>query len=252
MRPAIAISCQRIEAGRLWKLEPALAVVSDYVDAVWRAGGLPVPVYPTGDPTKEAAEVLENVAGVILIGGLDVASERYGQPLHQATRPAPDDQEDFEFALLRGALAGALPTLCICRGLQVLNVALGGTLHQHITDSPGLGAHGVPSGGGGSDNSYQVHPESLLAEVMGTDSPTGRCHHHQAVDEVAPGLVVNARTEDGTVEGLERADRGDSWLLGVQWHPEETAAADPANQALFDQLVAAARHAVGRLQQSRG
>jgi gamma-glutamyl-gamma-aminobutyrate hydrolase PuuD len=240
MRPAIAISCQRLPVGKVWKLEPALAVVSDYVDAVWRAGGLPVPIFPTGEAVAEAGEVLDSVAGVILIGGFDVDPARYGQPSHDATKAAPVDQEDFEFALLRGALDRALPTLCICRGLQVLNVALGGSLHQHITGAPGLGLHGIPSGGGGADNDYQVVPDSLLAEVMGTNGPSGRCHHHQAVDEVAPGLVVSARTADGTVEALERDSRGGSWLLAVQWHPEETAAADPANQALFDHLVAAA------------
>ncbi len=239
MRPPIAITCQRLPAPKVWKLEDALAVVSDYVDAVWRAGGLPVPVFPTGDPAAAAADVAENVAGVILIGGLDVAPRRFGQHQHEATRPAPDDQETFELALLDAAIERDLPTLCICRGMQLLNVAFRGTLHQHITGAPGLGAHGVPSGGGGADNTYIAEPGSMLAQVMGTTSPSGRCHHHQAVDAVGDGLVVTARTADGTVEALERSGDGGSWLLAVQWHPEETAASDPANQALFDHLVAA-------------
>ncbi|MEZ5322604.1 MAG: gamma-glutamyl-gamma-aminobutyrate hydrolase family protein [Microthrixaceae bacterium] len=136
--------------------------------------------------------------------------------------------------------AARLPVLCICRGLQLLNVAFGGTMRQHITGSPGVGEHGVPLGGGGATNRYELSPGSLAEAVMGTASPAGRCHHHQAVGEVGEGLVVTGRTADGVVEVMELADAG-SWLLAVQWHPEETAATDPANQALFDHLVAAAR-----------
>jgi len=240
VRPLIALTCQRLEPGQVWKLEPALAIISDYVDAIWRAGGMPLPVFPTGDPTTEAIEVLDHVGGVIAIGGLDVDPARYGQAPHEATMAAPAPQEDFELALLRGAIDRGTPLLCICRGLQLLNVALGGTLHQHITGAEGLGVHGIPNGGGGANNTYLVEPESLLATVLGA-SPSGRCHHHQSVDAVAPGLRVTARTADGTVEGMEWAEPG-PWMLAVQWHPEETAATDPANQALFDHLVAAARH----------
>ena len=143
-----------------------------------------------------------------------------------------------------GALDRGTPLLAICRGTQLLNVALDGTLHQHITGRDGLQAHGVPNGGGGTTNDYLLDEGSLVAEVMGGVTASGRCHHHQAVDEVAPGLVVTGRTADGTVEVLELADAA-SWMLAVQWHPEETAASDAQNQALFDALVAeaAARNA---------
>jgi len=240
MRPTIAVTCQRLEPGRVWKLEPALAVISDYVDAVWRAGGFPVPVLPTGDPDTEAAEVLDHSDGVILIGGFDVDPRRYGREPHEATMAAPEPQELFELSLLRQALDRAVPTLCICRGLQLLNVALGGTLHQHITAAVGLDPHGIPNGGGGVSNTITIEAGSLAAEVLGGGAVVGRCHHHQAVDEVAPGLVVTGRAADGTVEVLEAADPK-GWLLGVQWHPEETAATDAANQALFEHLVEAAR-----------
>jgi putative glutamine amidotransferase len=244
-RPLIALTCQRLEPGRVWKLEPALAVISDYVDAIWRAGGFPVPVFPLGEPAVEAAEVLDHADGVILIGGFDVDPTRYGQPPHERTQPAPVDQEEFELALLRSALERGTPTLCICRGVQLLNVAWGGTLDQHIGGQAGRDPHGIPNGGGGHSNAIKLEPGSLADTVMGTDGRAGevvgRCHHHQAVADVAPGLVVTGRTADGTVEVIERAEPG-SWLLGVQWHPEETAATDPQNQALFDHLVTAARH----------
>jgi len=244
-RPLIAVTCQRYPAGKLYKLEPAFAVISDYVDAVWRAGGLPVPVFPlpdtvpngsAGDAVANAAEVLDEADGVIVIGGLDVDPARYGQERHEATLPAPAEQEDFEIAMIEGALDRGTPLLAICRGTQLLNVALDGTLHQHITGRDGLHAHGIPNGGGGTTNDYRLDDGSLVAEVMGGPTASGRCHHHQAVDAVAPGLVVTGRTADGTVEVLELAEPR-SWMLAVQWHPEETAATDPQNQALFDALV---------------
>lgn len=246
-RPLIAITCQRHPAGKLYKLEPAIAVISDYVDAVWRAGGMPMPVFPvpgtnadgSGDAATNAATVLDQVDGVVAIGGLDVDPGRYGQDPHETTVPAPTDQEDFEVAMIEGALDRGTPLLAICRGTQLLNVALDGTLHQHITGRDGLGAHGIPSGGGGTTNDYLLADGSLVAEVMGGATASGRCHHHQAVDQVAPGLVVTGRTADGTVEVLELADAA-SWMLAVQWHPEETAATDAQNQALFDALVAEA------------
>lgn len=239
MRPLIALSCQRLPPGRVWKLEPALAIISDYIDAVWRAGGLPIPVFPQGDASVAAADVLEHSDGVIAIGGMDVDPARYGQTPHETLMPAPADQEDFEIALITGALDRRIPLLAICRGTQLLNVAMDGTLHQHITGRDGLGEHGIPNGGGGSLNDYVLSEGSLAATVMGGATASGRCHHHQAVDQVAPGLIVTGRTADGTVEVLELADP-DTWMLAVQWHPEETAATDPQNQALFDALVAEA------------
>lgn len=242
-RPLIAITCQRYPAGKLYKLEPTFSVIADYVDSVWRAGGLPVPVFPLPDAESDAvanaSDILDQAAGVIAIGGLDVDPARYGQERHETTLPASVEQEDFEVAMIEGALDRGTPLLAICRGTQLLNVALDGTLHQHITGRDGLQAHGIPNGGGGTTNDYLLIEGSLVAEVMGGETASGRCHHHQAVDQVAPGLIVTGRTADGTVEVLELADAA-SWMLAVQWHPEETAATDPQNQALFDALVAEA------------
>ena len=235
-RPTIALSCQRREPGNAFKLEPGLAIVSYYTDAVWRAGGLPVPLFPTGDPDSDAAEVLDSADGVILIGGYDIDPARYGQPAHEATQIADPALEEFELALLRHSLERRVPVLAICRGLQLLNVAFGGTLHQHITEDDDFESHGVPYGGGGTTNEYRVEPGSRLAGLVGTRT-SGRCHHHQAVDRIGEGLVVVARTDDGTVEGLELESPEDRWLTSVQWHPEETAATQADSQALFNGLV---------------
>ena len=239
-RPVIAITCQRRRPGNTFPLEPALVVISDYVDAVWRSGGLPVPIFPEphGDASAIAAAVLDEVHGVVAIGGRDVSPERYGQNRQDTTAPAWSAQEDFEAAIIEQALKRRAPLLAICRGMQLLNVVLGGTLHQHITGAPGWGAHGVPNGGGGTHNEFRLAAGSLAAAVMGDEKVSGNCHHHQAVDVVAPGLRVTGSTADGGIEVLELLDPT-SWMLAVQWHPEETAAADPANQALFDALVRA-------------
>lgn len=239
-RPVIAITCQRRRPGDTFPLEPALVVISDYVDAVWRAGGLPVPVFPDpgGGGSTNAGAVLDQVDGVVAIGGRDVDPARYGQERHDTTAPAWSAQEDFEAALIEQALERRTPLLAICRGMQLLNVVLGGTLHQHITGADGWGHHGVPNGGGGSLNEFRLEAGSLAATVMGGETVSGNCHHHQAVDAVAPGLRVTGSTADGGVEVLELVDPT-SWMLAVQWHPEETAALDAHNQALFDALVRA-------------
>ena len=136
-RPLIAITCQRHPPGKLYKLEPAFTIISDYVDAVWRAGGMPIPVFPLPegdiDAQANAEQVLDEVDGVIAIGGLDVDPARYGQQQHESVMPAPVEQEDFELAIITGALCRGTPLLAICRVTQLLTVALGGTLHQHIT-----------------------------------------------------------------------------------------------------------------------
>ena len=139
-----------------------------------------------------------------------------------------------------------MPTLCICRGIQIMNVAFGGTLHGHLPDVPGFQVHGVPL-----DETQTIHevtpePGSRLAAVTKSASLASLSHHHQGIDRLGDGLVVTGRTEDGLIESIERTttdpeERGSPWMLGVQWHPEETAEQDPAQQALFDELVRLAR-----------
>jgi len=235
----IGVTGHRFEPGRVFEHKRALAIQSDYCDGVARAGGLPMLLTPQPYDAAEAAEVIGSLSGLVLTGGPDVDPARYGQEPAPEVYLASELQDSFEASLLHAALEAGLPVLTICRGTQLLNVELGGTLRQHITGVEGLGNHGIP-GQVGHPNEVTLTDGSLAAEVMGATTVHGMCHHHQAIDSVGEGLVVTGVHGDGIVEVVEHRDT-DSWLLGVQWHPEETAADDPANQALFDHLVAAAR-----------
>ncbi len=239
-RPLILVTGRNLELGRVerWR-EPAVASPSFYVEALTRAGATAPVLGPEPLDGDSAAAVIDRFDGLLLTGGVDVDPGRYGQSPAPQTYGADDMLDEFELCLLHAAVDADLPVLAICRGLQVLNVALGGTLHQHIGDLPAVLPHGTPSGGAGIDMPIEVEPGSRLADALGATSAKGRCHHHQAVDRAGDGLVVTAHTPDGIVEGLERP--GSPWVLGVQWHPEDTAATDPQQQALFDSFVAECR-----------
>jgi putative glutamine amidotransferase len=241
-RPLVGVSGRRFPPGRTFKREAAVAIQAAYTDAVYRAGGVAVVLPPEGIDGPEASARMATLDGLVLAGGPDVDPGLYGAEPHPSTYGLDDAQDAFDTAMLRAAIDLARPVLAICRGLQVVNVAFGGSLHQHIPELDGIDAHGVPDGGGGTDNRFEIEPDSLLASVVGTTSMAGRCHHHQAVDRAGDGLVVSARTPDGTIEALELGDdEGGPWLVAVQWHPEETAEADPDDQPLFEHLVEAAR-----------
>jgi putative glutamine amidotransferase len=196
-----------------------------YLTAVARAGGVPVLLDPS--QTVDAHEVLARLDGLLLLGGGDIDPDRYGATEHDPSVDGVDaDHDAFELAAMRAAVDLGLPVLAVCRGCQVLNVALGGTLRQHVDDHRGL-----------------VHPVTVATgsrteAAMGTALPAGWSRHHQVIDEVGRGLTVTARSEDGLVEGVEHDD---GWIVGVQWHPEDSAADDPAQQGLFDAFVARCR-----------
>ncbi len=134
-----------------------------------------------------------------------------------------------------------MPVLAICRGHQVLNVALGGTLDQHIPDRDGVEEHGTPGKlGGARVHDVDIDAETRLAAAMRTPRAACSCHHHQAVERAGSGLRVTAHADDGVVEATELEDADAPWVVSVQWHPEDTAATDPAQQGLFDALVRAA------------
>jgi putative glutamine amidotransferase len=196
-----------------------------YADAIQRAGGLPVLIPPTDDADAVRATV-ERCDAMVLLGGGDVNPARYGQSERERLYGVDDFLDGFEIVALGAALALDMPVLAICRGHQVLNVALGGTLIQHIATA--------------NDHRDVMHavtvePGSLVADAMGTTSPSVHSFHHQAIDAVAADLCVTARADDGTIEAVEH--RAKSWIVGVQWHPEDTADSDPVNQGLFDELV---------------
>ena len=226
--------------------EAFFSAPAPYVDATRRAGGVPL-LLPPGDAAWEA--VLPILNGVIVTGGTDIDPAEYGgDRWNKHLLPVDAERDQCELSLLRHLLdEGRTPLLCICRGLQALNVAAGGTLHEHIPDIRDEDIHRNEAGLWAMQE-VLVEGDSLLAEVMGATRLRTSSGHHQAVKDVAPGLRVTASATDGIIEALELP--GHPWLIAVQWHPEVTAEQDPSQQALFDALVAKARE--GRMERIAG
>jgi putative glutamine amidotransferase len=193
----------------------------------------------------EPEELLDPFDGLVLVGGGDVDPAVYGAAADaEHVYGVEPDRDDLEIRLLRAADRMALPTLCICRGMQVMNVAFGGSLHQHLPAMPGLLEHGVPVADTRTMHDVEAGPGSRLLATAGTDVLGCSSHHHQGVDRVGDGLAVTGRSPDGLVEAIEREVEdpyAQVWMLGVQWHPEDTASEDPAQQALFDGFVLLAK-----------
>jgi putative glutamine amidotransferase len=234
-RPLIALPA-RFAATASALRHPAEVNARALIESVWRAGGEPLTVHPhapggTADPAEVAAR-LARFDGVLLPGGGDLAPHRYGAGVpHHSVYDVDEEQDAFDLEAARQALAAGLPLLAVCRGMQVVNTVLGGSLHQDM---------------GGPDRAHRhvVHavsfvPGSSLARITGTDKTEASCYHHQHVHRLGRGLDVTARAADGTVEAVDLAD-GAGWFTAVQWHPEDTAATDPAQQRIFDALVRAA------------
>jgi len=236
-RPLIAVPAYPLKAGRVQDWEkPGVAVPTPYVEALQRAGALEAILMPVAIDDGDAGAILDRFDGLLLLGGGDLHPEEYGQDRRQTVYGVVPHRDRFELALARAAVARGVPTLAICRGLQVLNVALGGSLDQDITDRAGVLDHGKPGVPGGSSvHDIELDPGSRLAEAMQVTQATCSSHHHQAVDRAGDGLRVTARARDGVVEGIELD--GDAWIVGAQWHPEDTAPDDPAQQRLFDTFV---------------
>jgi putative glutamine amidotransferase len=237
--PLIAMAAYRLAPGRvsLWGENAAVALPASYVEAVRRAGGHPI-LLTSLDPGP-AAELLAPFDALLLAGGGDIDPAMYGQEPRTEVYGLDPDRDRLEMDLVRAALRQGKPALCVCRGMQLANVALGGTLLQHLPDLPEMGQHGVPLGGG-TVHQVRVAKGSVLAQIVGGTRVRATCHHHQGVERLGEGLVGSAWSDDGLVEGLELGDPDGGWLVGVQWHPEETAAEDSSQQALFDALVSRA------------
>lgn len=207
-----------------WELEAAL-VPADYVRAVERAGGRALLVPPSHDGVEET---LESLDGLIFSGGSDLDPELYGQEAHAETSDVVRNRDTAELALLEAALERDMPVLAICRGSQVLNVARGGDLVQHLPDVVGDEKH-KHTPGTFADHDVSVEDGSRLASVLGERAPV-KSHHHQGFGKVGEGLRVVAHAEDGTIEAVEDPTR--RFVLGVLWHPE---AGEDAR--LFEELV---------------
>ncbi|HXW86993.1 MAG TPA: gamma-glutamyl-gamma-aminobutyrate hydrolase family protein [Streptosporangiaceae bacterium] len=235
-RPLIGISAYSQQARwGSWDL-PAVLLPRRYTDMVAAAGGLPVLLPPLPD----AADVLGRLDGLVLSGGGDIDPARYGAARDHASGPANAERDAAELGLWRHALASGLPVLGICRGLQVVNVAQGGTLHQHLPDLVGHDGHSPDPGAYGS-HKVSVAPTSRLAGALGRTETAVPTHHHQAIDRLGAGLVATAWTDDGVIEAVEFGAGEDpagagGFMLAVQWHPE---AGD--DLSLFTGLAAAAQ-----------
>jgi len=209
---------------------------SEYVDAVRRAGGLPI-LLPPGEVAVD--DWLALADGIILAGGGDVAPSQYDGAAHETIYMVDEERDAGEIALALRVLESGHPTLGVCRGTQVLNVALGGSLHAHLPDVVGeTVSHRLPPR---EPTSHAIHvvAGTRTAEVFGDGEFPAASWHHQAIDRLGRGLTITARAPDGTVEAVEMTAH--PWLLAVQWHPELTAADDPLQQKVFDALVRASR-----------
>lgn len=198
--------------------------VQPYLAALRAAGAEPVPLHCTGQASMMDYE------GLLLMGGTDVNPSRYGQEPAPETDAPDDERDEFEIGLLQSALGGKLPVLAICRGVQVLNVVLGGTLIQHVT------GHRMLDGG---THTVQVGTGTPLEDIVGEPEIVVNSRHHQALGRVGDGLAVCGMSHDGLVEAVCRP-RG-SLVLGVQWHPEDRIAESASDRSLFEAFAAACR-----------
>jgi putative glutamine amidotransferase len=240
MQALIAVAGQSLPKGevRSWRTD-SVALPAPYFQALHRAGGQEAILAPRSISEPETGELLAHFDGLLLIGGGDIDPKHYGQDPLPECYGIDTEADVFEMNLVRSAIQRAMPVLAICRGFQVLNVATGGTLDQHITGRQGLIGHGIP-GERSEMHAVEVEPGTWTAKAMGTETADVSSSHHQAVARLGEGLVVSGRAPDGIVEAMEHPDG--SWVVAVQWHPERTAETDPAQQSLFGALV---EHAAG-------
>ncbi|HLS14116.1 MAG TPA: gamma-glutamyl-gamma-aminobutyrate hydrolase family protein [Beutenbergiaceae bacterium] len=210
-----------------WQRTAAI-VPAPYIEAVTATGAVPLLLPPPG----AEADVLEVLDGLIVIGGADLDPATYGAEPHPLTEPEPI-RDGADLTLTRAALDTGMPLLAICRGIQVLNVALGGTVLQHVPDAIGHDRY-RPAPGRFGEVSFRTEPGSRIAAVLG-ERATAPCYHHQALDQVADSLRVTARSEEGLVQAAE--PEGPAWVLGVQFHPEE----NDGDRRLFAELTRQAR-----------
>jgi putative glutamine amidotransferase len=219
-RPTIGVTAatEKVTYG-VWNEVPALMSPASYARAVQRAGGRPVLLIPDQEDTEDPDGVLDIVDALIVTGGAgDVNPALYGEEPHPETGPVQEERDAYELALVRAAIEREMPVLGVCRGMQVLNVACGGTIEQHLPDVLGHEEH-RHTPGTFADHDVLLEPGSLAARAAGSETVPVKSHHHQGVKDIGEELVVSGRADDGTVEALEHP--GCSFALGVLWHPEE-------------------------------
>jgi putative glutamine amidotransferase len=241
-RPVIGL-CTALERAQ-WSVwdQQAVLLPRNYVEEVNRAGGLAVLLPPDPQLVDRPEEAIELLDGLLLAGGADIDPASYGQASHAETQDSVPERDAFEIALTRAAIERDLPLLGICRGMQLINVALGGTLNQHLPEHLGHEEHRRVIGTfDGSEHDVEVIDGTLAMDVIGAGVHGTKSHHHQGVEQLGESLRVGARSpSDGLVEAIELPDR--SFVLGVQWHPE----ADSASPVIAGLVAAARAHALAR------
>jgi putative glutamine amidotransferase len=233
LRPLVAVPARFSASASALRYRAEVAARA-LVEGVFRAGGEPALLHPhapdgSADP-DEVALRLARFDAVLLPGGGDLSAQWYGGQPHASLYDVDEEQDAFDLAVARWALASGTPLLAVCRGLQVVNVALGGTV---VADMPSHHRHVV--------SELSLEPGTGVAVALGATEVRISCYHHQALDRLGEGLRATAWAPDGVVEAVERDTAGAGWFLGVQWHPEDTAADDPVQQRLLDTFVAAAQ-----------
>ena len=237
--PLVAIPTYHLGAGQVGNWQGAYALPEPYVAAL-RAAGARTALLPPSQPA-EPEELLAPFDGLLLAGGGDIEPARYGAADHPAQYGTDPDRDELELELARAAARLGVPTLGICRGVQLLNVAFGGTLVQHLPDADGGVGHRNEAKQ--AMHRLRIEPGSRLAEALGQVEAEGLSHHHQGLDRLGEGFRPVAWAPDGLVEGIEREE---GWTVGVLWHPESTAAADPVQHRLLSAFVdVASRHGQG-------
>ena len=234
-RPTIGItSYWRHAVMDAWALDAAF-IAQGYIEGVRLGGGRAIVLPPDPLWSDDPGDVLDMLDGLVVAGGEDIGPELYGHDRHPRTGAKHDRRDGAELGVLRGALERDLPVLGICRGIQLLNVACGGTLVQHLEDVIDQTPHRLDDANWGEHEVVTVEG-SRLREIVG-ERPRVRSHHHQGIGDVGAGLSVTAHAHDGTIEGLEVAEG--RFCVGVLWHPE--ADVPGSGQPLFEGLVSSTR-----------
>ena len=220
-----------------------------YLDAILRAGGEPVVISPQPLMVEDARAMMQRFDGLVLMGGADVNPALYGQTAGIHIYGVQPEQDAFESALLNASLNADIPVLAVCRGMQLANVVLGGSLVQHLgelANASKLLDHApkqFPVGEEFALHRIDIEPNSQMASALGATQINGASFHHQGIDRLARDLVAVGYAPDGILEAVEHRTK---WLLGMQWHPEDTAATDPLQQNLYNAFVQRARLSLSR------
>jgi putative glutamine amidotransferase len=236
--PLIGVTCMTILAENY---SPRIGMSRSYVNVLLKAGAAPLLIPHIADEDMLRA-VYERLDGLLLPGGGDIDPMHYGETRHEKCNQPSAERDDTELALARWAMEGGMPVLAICRGVQVLNVALGGSLFQDIQSQiAGAERHDWYPNHARDRLSHTVaiNPGTRLARIAGAGSLPVNSLHHQSIKDLAPGLVETGRSPDGIVEAVEAREH--PFAIGVQWHPEELAGSDARAQRLFDSLVEASK-----------